>query len=135
MDRLLSTRSIWSAISNQVDTKTASPQMMDIFLISYSFIWEEQSVGPEINATFTINICGNVDACSGQTSVCRRTGNSAPENIGSYVTPLNMTENTTRGEVWLNMTGDVCPTNDKERSRSIITFRCGKTLVGIIPLF
>ena len=116
----------WSFIS-----QTQSPYS-HIFIVinidcSHSAVWDARWSSESTNFTYKISICDTISNCGSQSSVCRNTSENHASNIGSKTEQLNITEE--RKELYLRLTGEKCESDQNVYSKTVINFKCGRTLV------
>ena len=87
--------------------------------------------------SYKISICSALNKpiekeCDNGVSVCRYTNATNAAAIGHFNPTLNITEDHQKGEFWLNLHGQKCPSSPELDMKTIINFKCGKTLVSIV---
>lgn len=103
-----------------------------------------KAVSDDKNTTYMIRLCDGLKTtdgthdCHSNTRICMTRKNDPkfpkPMSTGNKTDtgkPHNGKHNDT-GEVWFLAAGDTCPDDPTENLTSIINFKCGKTMVGIL---
>ena len=101
----------------------------------HSTIWDARWSSESTNFTYKISICDTISNCGSQSSVCRNTSKNHASNTGSKTEQLNITEE--RKELYLHLTGEKCETDQNKNSKTVINFKCGRTLViyGLLKFY
>ena len=88
------------------------------------------------NSMYTLSFCQAVTSkkCT-KSSACKQdTKSGTAQSIGQY--PIDWKSNVTDSSFTILLdNGDACPTNTTQKQKTIVTFLCGRTLVGIPLMF
>lgn len=91
---------------------------------------------------YLLSLCqplnSSVEGCPQNTSICQISGNHGT-SIGMYFPSFEniLTEDTTKRELTLMLEGyDDCQSGNKmQKMKTLIIFKCGKTLVSLLLVF
>ncbi len=115
--------------------------MQTLCNIVFCFRWPVEvrtnSSSTSSSQSYRLSICGPLqgaalpDECKDRVSVCRTVNNQAL-SIGANTDTFNLTEDKTKKELWLHLTGAQCPQSTTDKLKTVINFKCGKTLVSTV---
>ncbi|XP_064627541.1 cation-independent mannose-6-phosphate receptor-like [Lineus longissimus] len=119
--------------SDLIDCDSCTSTLGDKYDFSPLARWPWE-VKVKINNTLTaykINICKNASSidksCPGNSSICCQDSQGA-RSIGNYSQTLNVTEDTSKKELWLYFHGGPCSVNKGQSYMTAINIKCGNTL-------